>query len=77
MQPANYFYTPVEYLFCRHIVSGYSNGDGTSSYRPGNNTTRAQLAKLLGRGGGSDQLAQGKLTKPAPEAFQELEASLR
>jgi alanyl-tRNA synthetase len=36
-----------------------------------------QLAPLLGRGGGSPEMAQGKLTKPPLEAFQELEASLR
>ena len=61
-------------------VVGVANGDNfaikvsrdLSSIHPA-----TQLAKLLGRGGGSDQLAQGKLTKPAPEAFQELEASLR
>jgi hypothetical protein len=36
-----------------------------------------RLATLLGKGGGSDEMAQGKLTKPPLEAFQELEASLR
>ena len=36
-----------------------------------------RLAPLLGRGGGSPEMAQGKLTKPPLEAFQELEASLR
>ena len=37
----------------------------------------SQLARLLGEGGGSDEMAQGKLTKPPLQAFQELEASLR
>ncbi|MBO0685292.1 MAG: hypothetical protein J2P45_19230, partial [Candidatus Dormibacteraeota bacterium] len=36
-----------------------------------------ELALLLGQGGGSPQVARGKLTKPAEEAFQELEATLR
>ncbi len=36
-----------------------------------------QLAKVLGRGGGRPELAQGRLTRPAAEAFQELEAALR
>ena len=35
------------------------------------------LVPLLGRGGGKAELAQGRLTKPAAEAFNELEASLR
>jgi len=35
------------------------------------------LAPLLGRGGGSDQLAQGRLTRPVTEAFTEVEASLQ
>jgi len=36
-----------------------------------------RLARLLGEGGGSDEMAQGRLTKPPLEAFQELEASLK
>jgi hypothetical protein len=36
-----------------------------------------RLALLLGEGGGSDEMAQGRLTKPALEAFQEIEASLK
>jgi len=35
------------------------------------------LAPLLGRGGGKPELAQGRLTKPAVQAFNELEATLR
>ncbi len=38
----------------------------------------ASLASLLGRGGGNrPELAQGRLTKPAPDAFNEVEASLQ
>jgi len=36
-----------------------------------------QLAPLLGRGGGREALAQGRLTRPAPEAFHEVEAALQ
>jgi alanyl-tRNA synthetase len=36
-----------------------------------------RLALLLGEGGGSDEMAQGRLTKPPLEAFQELEATLK
>jgi alanyl-tRNA synthetase len=35
------------------------------------------LVPLLGEGGGKDQLAQGRLTKPAAAAFNEVEASLQ
>jgi len=35
------------------------------------------LVPLLGRGGGKPELAQGRLTKPAPQAFNELEATLK
>jgi hypothetical protein len=36
-----------------------------------------RLVPLLGRGGGRDDLAQGSLTRPALEAFHEVEAALR
>jgi alanyl-tRNA synthetase len=36
-----------------------------------------RLAPLLGRGGGRPEVVRGKLTKPAREAFQELEATLQ
>jgi alanyl-tRNA synthetase len=35
------------------------------------------LVPLLGRGGGRPEMAQGRLTRSASEAFEELEASLR
>jgi alanyl-tRNA synthetase len=35
------------------------------------------LASLLGRGGGRPELAQGRLTKPVADAFNEVEASLQ
>jgi streptogramin lyase len=40
---ADYFYTPVLYLACRGVVSGY--GDGT--FRPYNTTPRAQMVKIV------------------------------
>jgi len=36
-----------------------------------------ELAPLLGRGGGSPEFAQGRLTKPVVDAFNEVEASLQ
>jgi hypothetical protein len=41
--PTAYYYTPVYYLACRGVVSGYSDG----TFRPFNNTTRGQMAKII------------------------------
>jgi alanyl-tRNA synthetase len=35
------------------------------------------LVPMLGRGGGRAELAQGRLTKPAPQAFNEVETALQ
>ncbi|HMA36694.1 MAG TPA: S-layer homology domain-containing protein, partial [Chloroflexia bacterium] len=43
VQASDYFYTPVLYLACGGVVSGY--GDGT--FRPYNPTTRSQLVKIV------------------------------
>ena len=43
VQAADYFHAPVLYLACHGIVSGYSDG----TYRPYNNTTRGQMAKIV------------------------------
>jgi hypothetical protein len=43
VQASDYFYTPVQYLACRGVVSGYSDG----SFRPYNPTTRGQLSKIV------------------------------
>jgi hypothetical protein len=45
---SDFFYRPVQYLFCRGVISGYADG----TFRPNNNTTRGQFAKMLvlGRG---------------------------
>jgi hypothetical protein len=43
VQPQDYFYEPVRYLYCAGIVSGYND----NTYRPGNNTTRSQLTKIM------------------------------
>ena len=43
VQPADYFYIPVQYLTCRGIISGYSDG----TFRPANTASRAQLVKIV------------------------------
>ncbi len=48
VQPADYFYTPVQYLACHGVISGYNDG----TFRPYNQTTRAQLAKIIVGGEG-------------------------
>jgi hypothetical protein len=44
---SNYFYIAVQYLFCHQIISGYIEPDQTFTYRPYNNTTRGQFAKMV------------------------------
>jgi hypothetical protein len=63
---SDYYHTSVEYLACRGVVSGYDNGNGTFSFRPGGNTTRGQFAKML-------TLALGwPLDNPATPTFQDV-----
>ena len=63
--PADYFYTPVHYLTCNGAISGYSDG----TFRPGANTTRGQLAKII-------VLAKGwSLARPASPHFSDVPAT--
>ena len=48
VQASDYFAVPVQYLACQGIISGYSDG----TFRPYNQTTRAQLAKIVVGGEG-------------------------
>jgi hypothetical protein len=41
--PSDYYFEPVHYLTCAGAISGYADG----SFRPTNNTTRAQLSKII------------------------------
>jgi hypothetical protein len=43
VHPSDYFYTSVMYLACHGVISGYADG----TFRPFNNTTRAQLSKIV------------------------------
>src|SRR5205807_2898230 len=43
VHPTDYFYTPVLYLACHGVVSGYNDG----TFRPYNNTTRSQMVKIV------------------------------
>ncbi|MDQ2810068.1 MAG: S-layer homology domain-containing protein, partial [Chloroflexota bacterium] len=43
VQPSDYFYQPVQYLACHGVISGYADG----TFRPGADTTRGQLSKII------------------------------
>jgi hypothetical protein len=43
VQPADYFYTAVQYPYCYGVISGYQD----DTFRPFNNTTRGQLTKIV------------------------------
>jgi hypothetical protein len=63
---SDYYYTPVEYLACRGVISGYDAGNNTFTFRPGNNTTRGQFAKMV-------SLAMGwPLLNPATPTFRDV-----
>jgi hypothetical protein len=43
VQPTDYFYEAVRYLYCAGAISGYADG----TFRPYANTTRGQLTKIV------------------------------
>jgi hypothetical protein len=43
VQPSDYFYEPVRYLYCHGVISGYAD----NTFRPYNNTTRSQMVKIV------------------------------
>lgn len=43
VQPTDYFYQAVQYLYCHGAISGYAD----NTFRPYNNTTRGQLSKIV------------------------------
>jgi hypothetical protein len=43
VQPSEYFYEPVRYLYCGGAISGYQD----NTFRPFFNTTRGQLSKIV------------------------------
>src|SRR5690349_7427780 len=43
VQPADFFYTPVQHLAGLGVISGYIDG----TFRPYNQTTRAQMVKIV------------------------------
>ena len=43
VHPADYFYVPVQYLYCHGVISGYAD----HTFRPYNSTTRSQMVKIV------------------------------
>jgi uncharacterized protein YkwD len=43
VQPTDYFYEPVRYLYCDGAINGYSD----NTFRPYNVTTRGQISKIV------------------------------
>ena len=68
VQPPDYFYTPVGFLACQGVISGYADG----TFRPYNNTTRSQMVKItvLGLGVSTYTPPSGQYTfADVPPAF--------
>ncbi len=59
-------YTYVSYLYCHGVVNGYSCGLGCQEFRPENNTTRGQIAKMVVLGMG------WPLQEPLTPTFQDV-----
>jgi hypothetical protein len=59
--PENPFYSQVQCLVCKGIISGYDDG----TFRPNNNVTRGQLAKIVSNSAGFTQ-------DPGPQLFEDI-----
>lgn len=57
------FYSFVETAACRQVISGYDNVDGTFNFRPGNNATRGQIAKIVYNALTSASMSCGSMQK--------------
>ncbi len=59
---SNTFYTSIRCLACRGIVSGYSDG----TFRPNNQVTRGQLAKMVSNSAGYSETITGQTFTDVP-----------
>ncbi len=60
--PNNAFYSYIRCLACGGIISGYDDG----SFRPGNEITRGQIAKIVSN-------AAGIMADPGPQIFEDVD----
>jgi hypothetical protein len=58
------FYTWIRCLACRGIISGYSDG----TFKPGNDITRSQIAKMVSNAAGFGE-------DPGPQIYEDVDAS--
>jgi hypothetical protein len=70
VQPGSTFYSYVETLFNAGVISGY--GDGT--FRPGNEVTRGQLAKIIVLTAMAVDPTGWQLQDPSTGTFQDVPA---
>ncbi len=61
VRPDSAFYPYVRCLSCRNIISGYTDG----TFRPGNNVTRGQLAKIVSN-------SAGFTDDPGPQLYEDV-----
>ncbi len=65
----NPFYTYIRCLACRGIISGYSSGceSGNPCFRPANNVTRGQTAKIV-----SNAAGYSEIIPPGQQSFEDV-----
>lgn len=61
--PDSTFYTFIRCLACRGIISGYSDG----TFKPNNDVTRSQIAKIVSNAAGFDE-------DPGPQIYEDVPA---
>ncbi|HYO50638.1 MAG TPA: SBBP repeat-containing protein, partial [Chloroflexia bacterium] len=60
--PGSTFYSFVKCLACEGVLSGYSDG----TFRPGNNVTRGQIAKIVSNAAGFNEPVTGQTFEDIP-----------
>jgi hypothetical protein len=60
--PSNTFYSQIQCLSCRGIISGYAD----STFRPNNPVTRGQLAKIVSNSAGFSEAVSGQTFQDVP-----------
>jgi hypothetical protein len=64
VQPTDTFYPFIRCLACRGIISGYADG----TFRPNNNITRGQIAKMVANAAGFSEPISGQSFEDVPPA---------
>jgi 5'-nucleotidase / UDP-sugar diphosphatase len=64
VQPQDTFYPFIRCLACRGIISGYADG----TFRPNNNITRGQIAKMVANSAGFNEPITGQSFEDVPPA---------